>query len=136
MTEYKVTLFRNDSPIFDTEITADAVVEIMRAIHAGEENDVPPPVVKKTPKTYKKSGKVRTCGACGKPGHRRDNCGKEEPAEISTDPLSEAEFRSVKECKDDGMASKATADELELNMREVNIAFGSYDYDNYLKSRT
>ncbi len=49
--------------------------------------------------------------------------------------MLEAEFNDVKDCQRDGQSSFATAAQRHIPLREVNIAYGSSDYEFYLSSR-
>lgn len=93
----------------------------------------------KTTKKYKKHKKGRKpphCGNCGETGHLKTTCPKDnEPQEEPADALTEEEYRSVMECKKDGLTSKEAATNLEFNSREVNVAFGTNLYESYLQVR-
>ena len=95
----------------------------------------------KPTKKYKKrkERKPMSCSNCGEPGHTKPTCPKdnepEDPVEDTGEPLSEEDYRAVLECKSDGLTSKETADQLELNRREVNVAFGTNLYESYLGVR-
>lgn len=92
----------------------------------------------------KKKGQ-RQCHNCKEYGHTAKKCqnaaveapetdqvGDNEPW---GDPLSEEEYNSVMEVKRDGLPSRDAARSLELNLREVNTAWPSTDYENYLGRR-
>lgn len=90
-------------------------------------------------KKHKADRKPATCGNCGETGHRKTTCPKDneptDPKEEAGDALSEEDYRAVLECKSDGLTSRETADQLELNRREVNVAFGTKIYESYLQTR-
>ena len=81
--------------------------------------------------------KPRQCSKCHKAGHIARTCPEnQEKVFEQADPLTQQEFDNVKECKQDGLNSKSTAEALGFNSQEVNSAFGSSDYEHYLENRT
>ncbi len=87
----------------------------------------------------KKGRKQNACSMCGTPGHRVTTCPKsknKEPVVPKAEALTSEEYDSVMESKNqEGMLSKDTANTLGLNIREVNAAYGSVGYANYLAIR-
>ena len=78
---------------------------------------------------------TKTCKLCGEEGHTSRNCGDEEEDDEPTKALSHSQYNDVHRGKVDGLKSAEVAGEMNVPLKEVNIAFSSPSYDYYLDHR-
>lgn len=90
------------------------------------------------------------CPECGSPSRHKKGCsytGTKRDTSIELDravddddllmgPMDEHRFNQVRTAREHSMKSKEIADELNIDLREVNLAFQSATYDGYLERRT
>ncbi len=87
------------------------------------------------PKPGKKSGKVRKCGNCGEPGHRREKCTKPGGGGVSImkkrEPVEKETYDLVKERQWMDDNARDVAERYELDLESVNEIFAASSYDLY-----
>ncbi len=78
----------------------------------------------------------RKCGQCGKRGHSRRTCGDaaKGPQDDGT-AMTVQQFATAKKRREEDVPSADVADELGVELREVNMAFGAGSYKGYLRDR-
>lgn len=161
---YTINLYKDDEKIKEFALTAEEVIELLLKNPVPitiegtpfviDESNVEKVVkdVRKKITGKLKGNKPQTCSKCGTVGHRADRCTeknsskKDTPAtsRISHDDEEDAvaegaldrrQYSEIKELKASDMNSREVAEELEVDVDEVNFIFSSLSYEGYLRLR-
>lgn len=81
--------------------------------------------------------KKRKCGQCGELGHSKWKCPQTEskgftPSSAAKEPLTESQFDDVKTAKENGLDARDIAENIGVELFEVNKAYIAHDYHGYL----
>lgn len=135
--------------VIDAEITPDTALQIAGILLKAKAPEPTPmaaaveeeePVRRKGRPRGKRGGKRPPCDYCGSVGPRhRKTCIKNGPAPempSKSEPLTEEQFDRIKEAVADGsMVSSELAAEMDVKLREVNLAIFADTYEDYLSER-
>lgn len=135
----------------DEEQATIAVLPTLGLNEVEEElpEEAPPPrseVLARRGRPRKAGRKPTACGNCGKVGHTRRTCGDQatrglDVAKLDQDqqawneykaPISSTNFEFCKESQKNEQSAVETAAELDLEIQDVNYAYRSRSYDDYV----
>lgn len=134
---YCVTIIDEEGNLFkEIPLTADDVVRMLIAQEHIEISGKPIDVQVEVPTQTRGGKRTRTCGNCRKPGHIARHCpklnGMKDEGQEETEAISRSQYGDIKTAKGHGMSSREISKEMDLPLKEVNAAYRSSDYENYI----
>lgn len=144
---YKMIITNDDDEIFDQEVLPEEVITIMSNFIDKEdvEEEEVAPVEEKMPKKYnfkkhKKERKKTTCKSCGQEGHTKKTCGATFEPKVQAGKsggdgkvMSLQHFETCRSCKLHDRDAEETAENLNIDLAEVKLAYKNTDYNEYCK---